>query len=225
MADSINLTRVLDAEFIVDEPANLGGREQIILAADAVNDYVPGTPLAQITRGAATVTPAAAAGNTGNGALGAWTVDVGAEPGVYRMTCIEPAANGGVFSVEGPNGVQYAPLKVGVAYDGPVNGTIADGAVDFVAGDVVTVTVSYASANQWVRFVPDAADESGKLKGWLVFGRRKKATTQRAVALVRGPARVNGKKVNWPAGITTNQKNAAIAASGALPGGGVQVGF
>jgi hypothetical protein len=91
---------------------------------------------------AGAITSAAAAGNTGNGAMGAVTPGAGVRPGVYRVTIIEPATNGGVFVVEAPNGVTVGRGSVAVAFAGPINFTLADGATDFVSGDTFTITVA-----------------------------------------------------------------------------------
>jgi phage tail sheath protein FI len=49
-------------------------------------------------------------------------------------------ANGGVFSVVDPDGIALADATVGVAYDGDIKFTIADGATDFIVGDGFDVT-------------------------------------------------------------------------------------
>jgi hypothetical protein len=101
-----------------------------VLLAGAVLGIVAGTP-----------TAAAAAGNTGNGTIGTLSVGNGAKTGAWRLLCIEPAANGGVFSVEDPDGIVVGRALVATPYVGPIGFTIADGATDFVAGDSFVVTV------------------------------------------------------------------------------------
>lgn len=95
---------------------------------------------------ALTLTAAAAAlgTNTGNGAMGAITVDEAvARDGVYTLTIIEPAANGGTFVVADPDGVQIGDGAVAAAFNaGGLAFTLADGATDFVAGDSFAITVS-----------------------------------------------------------------------------------
>lgn len=90
------------------------------------------------------VAQAAVAGNTGNGTLTLADPAYGAgvKPGVYKVTAIEPASDGGTFSVEDPDGVQVGIARVGVAFNNVVKFTIADGATDFVAGDAFNVTVT-----------------------------------------------------------------------------------
>ena len=104
------------------------------LTAGAVLGLVAGTP-----------TTAAAAGNTGNGTIGAVTVGNGAKAGVWRIICIEPNTNLGTFAVEDPDGIIVGRANVGTAFTGPLSFTIADGATDFVAGDSFTVTVPTSS--------------------------------------------------------------------------------
>ena len=71
--------------------------------------------------------------------------------GVYKVRCKTAAANGGVFSVVDPNGTVLADATVGVAYNGPIKFTIADGGPDFIVGDgfdvTVTITGGQALAN------------------------------------------------------------------------------
>jgi hypothetical protein len=79
---------------------------------------------------------------TGNGSIGTPTVDAGAQPGNYRVVIIEPAANGGTFQVERPDGVIEGTGVIATPYNGSINFTLADGATDFVAGDYITVPVT-----------------------------------------------------------------------------------
>lgn len=94
------------------------------------------------TSSAGTATGAAVAGNTGNGTIGTISAGASAKAGRYRITCVEPASNAGSFAVEDPDGVQVGTATVGVAFTGPVNFTIADGATDFAVGDAFTIDVS-----------------------------------------------------------------------------------
>lgn len=100
----------------------------------------------------------AAAGNTGNGTVGAVTAGAGLKEGTYRLVCIEPAANAGKFQVEDPDGVIVGVATVAVAFTGPINFTIADGATDFVAGDAFTVAV--AAGTKYVKSLATATDGS-----------------------------------------------------------------
>lgn len=84
----------------------------------------------------------AGAGNTGDGTIGTVSADDGAKRGVWRLTCIEPAANAGKFQVDDPDGIAVGVATVAVAFNGAINFTIADGATDFIAGDTFTITVT-----------------------------------------------------------------------------------
>lgn len=88
------------------------------------------------------------AGNTGNGdlTLANPKTAAGVKVGVYTVTVIEPASNGGVFTVTDPEGVQLPSGAVGVAYDNQIRFTLADGATDFASGDQFNVTVSQSGA-------------------------------------------------------------------------------
>lgn len=103
---------------------------------------------------------AAIAGNTGNGTItGVAAGSSEPKPGVYKVLCIEPAANLGTFEVIDPDGILIGKANVGVAFNGPVNFTINDGAADFVAGDGFDVTVA-AGDNKCLLSVPTADDGS-----------------------------------------------------------------
>lgn len=104
-----------------------------------------GAVLGRITIGA--VAGLADAGNTGDGAIAAVSAGTATAPkvGVYVASCIEPAANGGTFLVEDPDGIAIGRANVGVAFDNQVKFTINDGATDFIAGDRFTITVAEGS--------------------------------------------------------------------------------
>lgn len=88
---------------------------------------------------------AAVAGNTGNGTITAVpAVGAGVKEGEYVLTLIEPAANGGVFEMEDPDGDVIGTVDVGVPATlggvGPITAT--DGGVDYAAGDQFRITVT-----------------------------------------------------------------------------------
>jgi len=87
---------------------------------------------------------AAAAGNSGNGAISGVGAGVGATAGVYKVTCLATATNGGSFVVENPPGTAVGIATVGTPYAGPVTFTIADGSGDFEVGDTFEITVAPA---------------------------------------------------------------------------------
>lgn len=105
-----------------------------------------GTVLGAVLIG--TATPAAVAGNSGNGTLATVTVSGAAKAGVYRAVCIEPGTDAGKFSVEDPDGVTVGVATAGVAFTGGgLTFTIADGTTDFAAGDSFTITVASGSGS------------------------------------------------------------------------------
>lgn len=174
--------------------------------------------LGAIFTGTATVTAGAAVspngGTPGNGVVGSLTADAGADEGVYQLIIIEPAANGGTFEVQRPDGSVDGAGVIGTAYNGAINFTLADGSADFVAGDRIPITVDYpvsgaqkfaqidfAAANGLANAagiapravtVPDGADLAGS-------------------ALRRGPLIVRAEELTWPPGATGDQKAGAIA--------------
>jgi hypothetical protein len=87
---------------------------------------------------------AAVAGNTGNGTAAMHTTQTaaGVVAGVYKAVFVEPAANGGLFVVENPDGVVIGDGVVGTLFDGVVKFTISDGATDFAVGDIFEITVT-----------------------------------------------------------------------------------
>src|SRR6266540_3179842 len=117
------------------EPDSQYSREIVTVLAGSGADRVltTGMVLGRITKSAAT--GAAVAGNTGNGTITASpTVGASAKPGLYRLTCIEPASDAGKFSVEDPDGVLIGVATVGVPFATHLTFTIADGSTDFVSG-------------------------------------------------------------------------------------------
>jgi hypothetical protein len=102
-----------------------------------------GAVVGKVTVGAATA--AAAAGNTGNGAISAITTGANAKPGLYKVIAVEPVTNLGTFVVEDPDGIIVGRAIVGAAFSGPIGFTISDGGTDFVAGDAFDITVAAGS--------------------------------------------------------------------------------
>jgi hypothetical protein len=181
----------------------------VLAGSGADRALLTGMVLGRITKGVAA--SAAVAGNTGNGTItAAPAVGQAAKPGVYRVVCIEPAADGGKFAVEDPDGVLIGVATVGVEFTTHLTFTIADGAADFVAGDSFTITVAAGSGK--VKQIDFAAtDGSNAACGILLLDTAAPDGTDRSgVAIVRN-AIVSDNGIAWPAGATENQKNAAIA--------------
>jgi hypothetical protein len=198
------------------EQENQYSRDIVTLLAGSGADRVltTGMVLGRITKAAAT--GAALAGNTGDGTITASpTVGQAAEPGIYRLTCIEPAADGGKFAVEDPDGILIGIATVGVEFTTHLTFTIADGAADFVAGDSFTITVAAGSGK--VKQIDFAATDGADVaSGILLLDTTAPDGADRSgVAVVRN-AIVSDNGITWPAGATTDQKNAAIAQLKAL---------
>jgi len=187
-------------------------REKITVLAGSGSDRVltSGMVLAKVTKGSATA--AAVAGNTGDGTITASpTVGAAAKPGVYRVVCIEPASNGGVFTVEDPDGITLGVAKVGVEFSTHLTFTIADGATDFAAGDAFTITVA-AGSGKWVQY-----DEDGGATGiatpagiLLLDVTAPDGADAEGVAIVRH-AVVDADKLTWPSTTEAGEKAAALA--------------
>ena len=181
----------------------------VLAGSGAERALLSGMVLGRITKGAAT--GAAVAGNTGNGTItAAPTVGAVAKPGVYRLTCIEPAADAGKFTVEDPDGILIGIATVGVEFTTHLTFTIADGSTDFVAGDSFTITVAAGSAKvKQIDF--SATDGSDQACGLLLVDTTAPdGADKSAVAVVRN-AIVSDNGITWPGGATGDQKNAAIA--------------
>lgn len=159
---------------------------------------------------------AAKAGNTGNGVLTLAdpAIGPGVVPGIYRLACSVAAANAGTFQVFDPAGSNVGTATVGVAFDGVVKFTIADGATDFIVGDAFDITVPEGTKlKEWD---PDATDGSQVLAGFAL---------QPAVAgdgedsvvlyLARGPALVASDGLALPEGISAAERAGLVAAAAA----------
>lgn len=141
---------IRQGEFLISEAPGFRSRDVGVVTVSGSTKWLSGTLLAQLTVGAATA--AAAAGNTGNGTMGAVTVSKGAVAGTYRVVIIEPGANVGTFTLENPDGVTVGRGAVATAFSGAgLAFTLADGATDFVAGDTFNITVA-AGTGKWVKY-------------------------------------------------------------------------
>lgn len=158
---------------------------------------------------------AADAGNTGNGAISDLVLGTRAEVGVYRLICAEAVAGAGIFHVITPSGLRLADAVVGTAYASPhLSFTLADGAADFVAGDEITITVP-AGSGKYKLLDPAAVDGTQVAAGLAIDTYDARLSDVRGV-VINGHAVVIGELLSWPAGITTDQKNKALAELAAL---------
>jgi hypothetical protein len=146
---------------------------------------------------------------TGNGVLtpdATTPILAGAQIGAYKAVCIEPGANVGTFAVYDPQGVFLGNHVVaGTAFAKEIKFAIADGATDFIAGDAFTINVA---AGKWRSADPTNADGSNIAKGILIGAVDATSADASGVALVRGPAEVNGNVLVYDAGVDDAPKKA-----------------
>jgi len=194
------------------EAPNLYSREAVTVLAGSGADraLAVGEVIAKRTKSTVTVT--ADAGNTGDGVatLADPALGAKAEVGTYALTCIAAAANAGTFEVLTPSGYNLPDLTVVQAYAGDhVNLTIADGATDFAVGDKFTVDVS--GDGKVVALDPTAVDGTHEAHG--IMGADVTApdgTDAEGFAVVLD-AILADHAIAWPTGITSAQKDAALA--------------
>jgi len=191
------------AEFLVSEANGTLSRESITILSG--QNLKPGRVLGKILDGSAA--GAAVAGNTGNGTIGSVDAGTSAKKGVYTLTCIEPATNGGKFSVEDPDGVTIGSATVGAPFAGAVEFTIADGATDFASGDGFTITVT--GVEKFKEYNPASTDGSQIAVALLLDYADATAGDVSGVGIVR-QAEVNAGELVWFTGAIDNQKAAGL---------------
>jgi len=194
------------AGFLISEANGSRSRDNGILVSG--QNLGAGAVLGR-TATAGTIAAAAAAGNTGNGTMGTLSVGGGAKVGDYKVIIVEPAANAGVFEVIDPEGVLVGRGNVASAFAGDVNFTLADGATDFISGDLFTLTVSQLTTKYKV-LAPAATDGTQRAAGILLADTDASAA-DKACAVISRQAEVNGNELVYPGGITATQKDVAIA--------------
>ncbi len=192
-------------EFIVTEANGSLSRESATILSG--QNLKAGHVLGKVAVG--TATGAAVSGNTGNGAISAVSAGATAKAGVYTANLIEPAANGGTFSVEDPDGVNVGTAVVGTPFAGPVNFTIADGATDFVAGDRFAITVA-AGSGKYKEYNPANTDGSQTAVAILYASVDATGGDTEGVVIARH-AEVNAEELIWFSGADANQKSAGLA--------------
>lgn len=110
-------------------------------------DSAAETPCLTNIPGAAAGAAVAGAENTGNGKLGAVTVETDAPAETWTLTCTAASTGAGTFSVIGSKSGKRADMTVAVAYDNDIVAfTLAAGTTDFAVGDVITFPVAHANA-------------------------------------------------------------------------------
>ena len=210
----VTLTEATHAgAFIVSEANGNRSRAQITVALSQT--LVAGQVIGKLGVVAGiTSSSAADGGNTGNGilTLANPAVSPAVKDGKYTIRIVEPAANAGAFQVEDPEGRAVGEGTVGVAFDGEIKFTLADGATDFVVNDSFTVTIGRETEKdeQWKILAPAAADGTEIAAGILFDAvTTDGVSTKKATAVVRH-AEVRESDLSWPGGITAIQKATAI---------------
>ena len=191
-------------EFVVTEANGSLSRESATVLSG--QNLKAGHVLGKVAVG--TATGAAVSGNTGNGAISAVSEGATAKAGVYTANSIEPAVNGGTFSVEDPDGVNVGTAVVGTPFAGPVNFTIADGATDFVAGDRFAITVA-AGSGKYKEYNPANTDGSQTAVAILYASVDATGGDTEGVVIARH-AEVNAEELIWFSGADANQKSAGL---------------
>ena len=194
------------------EAPNLYSRDAVTVHAgdSAERALKAGAVIAARTRSTVTVT--AGDGNTGDGEATLSDPALGqlAEAGIYRLACITAGADGGTFQVLSPRGYVLPDLTVGTAYEGGhLNLTVADGAADFVVGDAFAIEV--AGDGKVVGLDPAAVDGTAETVGIVAYDVTAPDGTDAEVTAILRDAVLADRAIVWPAGITEEQKNAAIA--------------
>ncbi|WP_297105166.1 head decoration protein [uncultured Devosia sp.] len=156
----------------------------------------------------------AVAGNVGDGTitLADPALGAGVVPGIYRLVCATEAANGGTFHVFDPAGANIGTATVGVAFDGVIKFTIADGAEDFDIGDAFEVLVHPGTKlKEWD---PEAVDGSQVFDSFAIMpATAPDGTDVSILTLARGPAIVASDGLALPDDITADQRAALYAAT------------
>ena len=197
--------------FIIQELSNgMYTRQQITLAS-GYGVITAGTVLGELLAGTAAAT--ALGTNTGNGTFGTITVGGAAQIGTYVVE-FDSATT---YIVSGPNGQEIGHGATGAAFNaGGLSFTITAGGTAFVAADSFNIAV--AGSETYAPYDPTQTNGLQNAVAILGSGRKDTtSTTQAAVAVVRGPIRVNVGELVWGANVTTQlQQTTALNALAAL---------
>ena len=148
---------------------------------------------------------------TGDGVM---TLDVttpalaGVQVGNYKVVCIEAVVDGGVFEILDPQGNSLGQVAVGDTFDNQIKFVIADGAADFIVGDIFTVNV--LPGFKVTQLAPAGTDGSERAAGFMISDTDATAADVDGVAIFR-EAIAKDTGLVWPAGITPAQKSTALA--------------
>lgn len=199
-------------EFLLSEGNNHYSRETItILSGEGALKAGQVVGKVAADTGAVTVGNPAFTG-TGDGTLTKADPAYGAgvQEGTYTIRLIEAGANAGQFQVTRPDGSIDGYAAVGVAYDGQVKFTIADGATDFSAAAQFTLAVTIADptgAGKYRSADPTNTDGSGVAKAIILYPVDATSADVKVAAIVR-QAEVNGNILTYDAAVDDAPKKA-----------------
>ena len=198
-------------EFILNEASGHLSRENLTIAAEVVVRV--GEILARVGKPAAiAVSAAAVAGNTGGGTITMATpaATSSAKAGTYRAVCSDASAPA-KFRVEDPEGVEVGLAAVGTAFAKQVKFTIAASGAAFAVGDAFEVVVVAESPAdfEYVPLNPAGTDGSQIAAAIAIYPVLFSEEPQQIAGFVR-LCELNGKCLEWPAGITAAKQAAAI---------------
>jgi hypothetical protein len=205
------------AEHILEEGINARRTVTLLALEVVVAGQVLGKLLAD--RGAVTVSAATFAG-TGNGTLTLADPAYGAgvKEGSYKATLVSEGADAGQFVVTRPDGSIDGYAQVGVAYDGEVKFTIADGTTDFAAPAAFSIPVAIADptgSGKWVAFDQDG-NAGSEVAAGIAYANYDATGGDLAIVVNDRDTRVVAAALTWPADIDAGEKAAALAQLDAL---------
>lgn len=199
-------------EYIVSQASGTRSRDIVTLLSG--NDLGTGTVLGKAALGTAVTS---GAGNTGDGVItmdAATPVLAPAKAGIYKATCIAVAANGGTFRVEDPDGFVLGDVAVGATFANDIKFVIADGAADYIVGDKFTITVAVGSGKYGALDL--AAINGMETAAAILYDDVDASLADKPAVVTSRDCEVKTTRLVWPAGITDNQKAAALAQLAAL---------
>ena len=204
------------AGYIVSEAHGYRSRQQAWLASGgAVLLAGAVLSLLAVNTGTAAVGTVVFTG-TGNGVLTKANpaFGVGVLEGTYKVQLIDEGTNAGDFVVVRPDGTIDGYASVGVAYDGQVKFTIADGATDFASPAVFALPVTIADPTDVGKYV--AYDGTKPAAAILFEGRDASGVNDVRCTITARDSEVQIEALVWAVGVTSDQKTAALASLAAL---------
>lgn len=148
-------------------------RKVTIASGNLLRGAVIGAILLAAAATATAGTPVSGTGGTvGNGAVTAVSADDGAMPGKWLLECTVTGGTGtGKFKVIRPDGSQDGILTVGTPYNGTnsINASVADGANDWLVGDVIPITVSYDADELTYKLSAAAATDGSQIPSYVLM--------------------------------------------------------